>query len=129
MENQNMEIEEIVEESLSFTCLPDHIWEKTFSYSKNLKNLMLTCKYFNDLILKSQKLINEMTLVLEDSKSIDREKVAAILKSERKISDVCIFNVITLDFSSYKILAKLQFTGPVKIFFLKFSLLQSTKFL
>jgi hypothetical protein len=55
-----MEIEEIVEETLGFTCLPDHIWEKTFSYSKNLKNLSRTCKYFNDLISKSDKLMSNI---------------------------------------------------------------------
>ncbi len=104
-----VEVEEIVEESLSFTCLPDHIWEKTFSYSLNLGNLMMTCKYFNDLILKSDKLMSEMTLVLDASKSSDREKVAAILKSERKISRFYVKDMDLFNYNLFKILDQFKY--------------------
>jgi hypothetical protein len=104
MEEQNMEIEEIVEGSLSFTCLPDHIWEKTFSYSLNLGNLMLTCKYFNDLISKSEKLMSKMTLVLDASKYNDEKNIASIFKSERKVSDVRVRNIVVFGFKFFKIL-------------------------
>jgi hypothetical protein len=99
MEEQNMEIEE----SLSFTCLPDHIWEKTFSYSKNLKNLMLTCKYFNDLILKSRKLMGQVVLSFRNyhDKSNNRQKVTAILKSQRPITVVYVDEI---SYSAYQIL-------------------------
>jgi hypothetical protein len=118
MQEQNMEIEE----SLCFTCLPDHIWEKTFSYSGNLKNLMLSCKYFNDLIMKSRQCMAKMKLVLEDSKSKDQDNIAAIIKSERKISRVYVRNVRVLDRIFLEILdhfkehiKKIKFESRIKL--------------
>jgi hypothetical protein len=77
-----------VPKTLGFTCLPDHIWEKIIGHSKNIKNVMLTCKYFNDLVSKSHQLMDRMTLVLDEIESDERTKVADILKSERKI--ICV---------------------------------------
>jgi hypothetical protein len=93
-----------IEESLSFTCLPDHIWEKIFGYSGSLEVLMLTCKYFNDLISKSRGLMERMPLVLEASKYNNQENIAAILTSERKVSSVIIRTVDLFGYKFYKIL-------------------------
>ncbi len=98
-----MEIDEIGE-SLSFTCLPNHIWEKIFGYSENLMDLMLTCKYFNDLISKSPEVMSLTELVLEDSKYNNQENIAAILTSERKISYVRLQNVSAFGYNFFKIL-------------------------
>jgi Leucine-rich repeat (LRR) protein len=103
MEDKNMEIEEITG-SLSFTCLPDHIWEMIFSYSLNLKNVVLTCKYFNDLISKSREVMSLMSLVLKDTIYNDHENIAAILKSESKISCVKFQLVSAFGCQFYKVL-------------------------
>ncbi len=117
-----MEIEEIVEESLGFTCLPDHVWERIVSYSGNLKNLMLTCKYFNDLISKSSKIMAMMTLVLDSSKYNKKEQVLAILRSIRKLSIVRLEDVNVVGYKYYKILGhfkeyiqELEFDGTIKL--------------
>ncbi len=117
-----MEVEEIVEESLDFTCLPDHIWERIISFSKKFKNLMLTCKYFNDLISKSRKLMAMMTLVLDASRYNNEEHVSAILKSTRKFSSVSVEDVNVLGFNYYKILGhftkyirEIEFDDSIKL--------------
>jgi hypothetical protein len=65
--------------------IPDHILEKIFAYSGKLDSLMLTCKYFNDLISNSQKLMMKMPLSIdENSKIHSDEKISVLLNSKKK---------------------------------------------
>jgi hypothetical protein len=76
--------------------------EKIFAFSGNLKNLSLTCKYFNDLISNSQKLMKSFELKIEgksfnaeEISNYNQQDVSTILKSKRKYSWIgfhCIYS-------------------------------------
>jgi hypothetical protein len=79
------------EESSPIFLVPDVILEeKIFARSGNLKNLSLSCKYFHDLISKSQLLTKRFRLKIEEQPEKDPLPliVSTILKSKRNYSCV-----------------------------------------
>ncbi len=126
----DLQKQQVLVEGSPIFLVPEIILEeKIFAFSENLKNLMLTCKYFRDVIYNSRQLMKKFELkILQQSTgrnggNYNEDDVSTMLASKRKYSRIALYLDQSFDSKYLKLVQHLKDSLTKVTFHSEFNLL------